>query len=405
MKRGILLLAIFAAFSISAVEFDTSFSSQSPVWPLRLVDDQRGYIVSGWTNDSQPGSTEWRLFPWIGRLPDDGQLDRFFRARHLTRKGTFDPKIVFRLSNGLVAVQRSIPADKTNKVNEIVYLNQFGRVKRRIPLTSAFQSPPTHPRADLSIDPFSAVMRSDGSIAYWCEEEQTRGVRIISPDGALTTNWLGRSGRVFSRPSGHHWNIYNLRVSADDVVSWTQEAVGGYLAYNYAVAKGTNPVPSGKWFEGSANARIHTVSSDGVLYIGGSGRYGWMGRPESPFYDPSGRSVPFLRRYTLAGVDTNFVPAFPPEYAQGRILDTVVQKDGKILFAGYFNDTNSTAFRFIGRLNANGTWDSTFQNPELLGGIAHRIHIDRHGRILLVGDFFRRDVPGQSLTLIRLLND
>src|SRR5687768_7958549 len=113
MKRGILLLALLASTSLPALEFDDSFTSQAATAlpagiVLRLVEDPRGYIVSGLlrTNVSTGPTEDWRDVPWLVRLREDGKIDRSFRTRHLTRKGTFEPRMVFRLANGMLAVER-----------------------------------------------------------------------------------------------------------------------------------------------------------------------------------------------------------------------------------------------------------------------------------------------------------
>ena len=74
----------------------------------------------------------------------------------------------------------------------------------------------------------------------------------------------------------------------------------------------------------------------------------------------------------------------------GTVNVVRVQPDGKILIGGMFALINNQARKFLARLNADGTLDTTFQNPNFTGtnGITGGLTLQTDGRVLVSGDFF-----------------
>ena len=77
-----------------------------------------------------------------------------------------------------------------------------------------------------------------------------------------------------------------------------------------------------------------------------------------------------------------------------------VQADGKIVLGGYFNWLGGLSRNYIGRLNANGSVDTSF-NPGADNGV-FTLAIQADGKILAGGDFWH--LGGQARTNLGRLN-
>lgn len=81
----------------------------------------------------------------------------------------------------------------------------------------------------------------------------------------------------------------------------------------------------------------------------------------------------------------------------------VVQPDGRILIGGNFTSVNGVARRFLARLNANGTLDTTFgANLPVLNNRVFSMALQQDGRIVIGGTF--NTVNGQAPGGIARLN-
>lgn len=72
--------------------------------------------------------------------------------------------------------------------------------------------------------------------------------------------------------------------------------------------------------------------------------------------------------------------------ADKDILSVLVQKDGKILISGNFDNVNGLPCPHIARLNADGSLDSSFHAPNGLGNELHCMAVQPDGRIVAGGD-------------------
>ncbi|MEP6917202.1 MAG: FG-GAP-like repeat-containing protein, partial [Acidobacteriota bacterium] len=131
------------------------------------------------------------------------------------------------------------------------------------------------------------------------------------------------------------------------------------------------------------------VQPDGKIIIGGSfttlggGGTGVNARSYLGRVNPDG------------SLDASFNPG-----ANNSVLSVCVQTDGKILVGGNFTTlggggTGTTTRNYIGRLNADGSLDTSF-NP----GANARVHViatQRDGRILVGGDFTMLGVSGTTI--------
>lgn len=83
-------------------------------------------------------------------------------------------------------------------------------------------------------------------------------------------------------------------------------------------------------------------------------------------------------------MDTSFIPGTA---INNTVLSIVPQPDGKILIGGIFIAYGSTSRNRIARLNANGSLDSNFNPGSGVLGIVHSMSIQPDGKILIGGNF------------------
>ena len=111
-------------------------------------------------------------------------------------------------------------------------------------------------------------------------------------------------------------------------------------------------------------------------------------------------------------LDTTFVdPQVFDAWDYSSTVDSVaIQGDGKILIGGYFTDVGGQERDSVARLNANGSLDGAFENPAVLRGSFSYSPPGRvlsfvvleDGKILIGGDF--TDVGGEQRNSIARLN-
>jgi uncharacterized delta-60 repeat protein len=98
-------------------------------------------------------------------------------------------------------------------------------------------------------------------------------------------------------------------------------------------------------------------------------------------------------------LDTTFAP---PGGASNSIFDAVLQADGKIIIGGNFPGINfNTNYKYLARLNADGSLDTSF-NPIVEGGV-QSLRIQPNGKILVGGSMY--SVNGLASRIVRLNQD
>ncbi len=86
-------------------------------------------------------------------------------------------------------------------------------------------------------------------------------------------------------------------------------------------------------------------------------------------------------------LDPSFMPIVVNEFGVPKVLDIVVQPDGKILIAGEFTHVGGQPRVGIARLNADGTVDGTFATPLYYASI-NTIELNPDGTLFIGGNFY-----------------
>lgn len=124
------------------------------------------------------------------------------------------------------------------------------------------------------------------------------------------------------------------------------------------------------------NSLVESISiqKDGKIIIGG--------------YFTSYNST-VIRTIAKINIDGTLDASFDPGTGFNNlgVYTTAVQSDGKIIVGGDFSDFNGTTTSRIARLNANGTFDPTFNTNFGFDSYVSAITIQNDGKIIIGGNF------------------
>gem|GEM_PF-2543192 len=181
---------------------------------------------------------------------------------------------------------------------------------------------------------------------------------------AATTNDQGGYWVVISNAGGSTSNYFVLTVAGNHP---------GAPDYTFNAGKGSITLKKGfmNLFDGTATSRA--VQPDGKILIGGD------------FTQVNGVAANYLVRVNPDGtVDPSFNTAVG---ANGIVRAIAVQPDGKIVIGGEFTQVNGVYAARVARLNADGSFDFTFNQGYGLDGVVYALAVQADGRILLGGNF------------------
>lgn len=176
----------------------------------------------------------------------------------------------------------------------------------------------------------------------------------------------------------------------DNCAYYTSRFVNRFNA-NGSFDANFEPITAYDYWIGYDSVVALALQPDGKIIVGGD-------------FNSLGTDLNGLARLNTNGtLDASFAPAT----GEGAFISSVaVQPDGKVLIAGYFGNVNGTFPRGIARLNANGSFDNSFNTiiTDTSGDPYHFpvLALQPDGKILIGGSF--TDVNGTNLTSIARLN-
>jgi uncharacterized delta-60 repeat protein len=197
--------------------------------------------------------------------------------------------------------------------------------------------------------------------------------------------------------------LFALLLGIASVPAWAQSILdAGFFSAEHATAFAVQP--DGKIVVGGNFATVRRLNSDGSLdatFASAPTDASWISAIlpladgklliAGQFSNVSGQPAKLVARLNADGT---FDSSFAADFQGTGVTSFIAQPDGKILIAGQF----SSVFRYpsmaIVRLNANGSVDTTFTSPVLsteynsvIGSIS-AIALRPDGKILAVGKFF-----------------
>lgn len=409
--------ANLAKVSASGV-LDTSFTTSIPGTAGGSVDqisvaDDRSVIVGGtFTNFGTLKANNLARFgpngiPDLLFNPNPDATVRTILALPLTNKvPDFSNRFVWLNANG--TNRTDISALEITKINGTIYAEQV-LPDGRVVIAGAFTVPVGSEEYKNLI-----ILKADGSIDASFHPEPNAEVYGLALDssnrllvggaftaiGGVSINYMARMSLSGVVETGFNISpnalVRKIAIQSDkkiivagsftNVTTNTTSVSRKYLARfsEDGSLDGTfDPGPD------SAPATI-TVLSDGRLLMSGAFTY------LMPTDALTSTTVNYMVRMAADGtVDTTFKPNF-----NNAVLSHIVQSDGKILVAGAFttvkpNDaTDTTDLTYIGRLNSDGTVDTSF-SPKVDSPIYSMVR-QSDGKVLIGGYFSTVNSTSQS---------
>ncbi|HQR35671.1 MAG TPA: BACON domain-containing carbohydrate-binding protein, partial [Blastocatellia bacterium] len=386
---------------------DNSFnpSVSGAIYGLELQNDGRIVIGGSFaTVNNQPHNN-------IARLNTDGNLDTSFNpsANNSVSSLAVQP-------DGKILVGGDFTIMNSDGRNHIARINADGS------LDAVF-----NPNADGYVD--AIVLRPDGCIFIGGAFTAVAGTSIgrlapLTANGnigpllggtnntvhALAIQWDGKLlvGGQFTTANGSHLARYNMDnlvdsnftggVGGGGVYALATQPDGKLLVGGSFTSMAGLPIPyiarlnqNGSFdigFNASANGPVYSIAvqSDGKILVGGD------------FTIFNGQTAYRLVRLLPTGIVDN-VSSFSAA-ADDLINGIVVQPDGKILVSGFFLNIDAQFQPSLARLNANGSFDTSF-NPYFDNGVT-AVALQPDGKILAGGLF--TSVTGQARSHLARLN-
>ena len=297
----------------------------------------------------------------IARLNVDGSLDATFNpgtgasADVWTSTLQADGKIIiggqFTIFNGL-------------ETSTIVRLNSDGS------LDATF-----NPGTGANQIVYTTTLQADGKIIIGGEFKKINGVYR---NGIARLNANGSLDATFNPGTGANGQVYFSTLLADGKIM----IGGGFSNYNGTtrgyMARVNSDGSLDATFPNGGNGASSTVISisfqaDGKIIIGGI------------FFNYNGTSRNRIARLNLDGsLDATFNPGTG---FNSDVWTTAVQADGKIIIGGNFTTYNSITRNRIARLNADGTFDNSFNMGTGFSGLVYTTALQADGKVIVGGIF------------------
>jgi uncharacterized delta-60 repeat protein len=257
-------------------------------------------------------------------------------------------------------------------MNRIAKLNSDGT-----PATGFISGVSAPSLASSSFRLYCLALQNDGKILVGGRFTEYDGyvrncIARINQDGSIDATFDPGTG------SGS-WDILDIQIQPDGKIL----VAGNFLTfngYNYSGLVRLNPDGTmDNTFvhdTGTYDFLINSISlqSDGKIIAGGS--FAYIGTT----------NVRIVRFNTDGSIDPTFNPN--ANSSATNINRVLVQPDGKILIAGQFSSLNGDQnIKNITRVDANGVVDATFNPGANPGGMIFDIHLDANGKIVVVGSF------------------
>jgi uncharacterized delta-60 repeat protein len=305
--------------------------------------------------------------PRLARLNADGSMDSSF-AQSGTGLDNFVNSLTVQI-DGKVLVGGGFTSYNGTSRSYIARLNSDGS------LDSSFAQMAT----GLSARVYSIAIQGNGKLLVGggftsYNGTAVRGIARLNADGSLDSSFE-QTGTGLNTSA-----VYSLTVQSDGKV-----LVGG----NFSSYNGTSRpriarlnadgsldssfAPTGTGLNGLVNSVV--LQSDGKVLVGGN------------FTSYNGTSTPRMARLNADGsLDSSF--AQTGVGLNNEVFSLAVQSDGKILVGGSFNSYNVTSAPRVARLNADGSFDSSFaQTGTGLSGWVQSLAIQSDGKVMVGGGF------------------
>lgn len=361
-------------------KLDSTFNAEAgpsnPVYAIAIQND--GKIIVGGTFVSYNGTFKRKIV----RLNANGSIDTtFFPVRvHGEVGGNEEIYTVLVQNDGKIIIGGRFPLYNGVSRNNIVRIHANGNIDTTF-------NPGTG--ANNSIQ--SAAIQSDGKIIIGGDFTSYNGVNIKCL-ARLNTN--GTLDSTFNPGAGSDGVIRKCIIQSDGkiVISGTFTYYNGSARNRIARINGTGSLDLTFNPGTGANSTVisSSLQSDGKIIIGGS----------FTLYNDVSKN--YITRLNQDGsIDQTFNSGIG---ADNSVSTTTVLSNGKIIIGGSFTKYNQMGRNRIMRLNANGTFDATFNPGTGTDNQVKAIAIQGNDKIIIGGSFTNCNGTNKNF-IARLNND
>ncbi|HEV7643917.1 MAG TPA: FG-GAP-like repeat-containing protein [Pyrinomonadaceae bacterium] len=351
----------------ASFSYDTVYFFQVPARVLLQGDGK--YFIGGLLNRNVQSDSNAKSGGYFRRLNTDGSSDNTFASVYAQEVA--ETVRLAQQSDGKILVGGTISVNGRRFVNNLIRLNFDG-------------SPDPTFTAAVNVNniPCCLQVLPDDKILV--------GSTSASGSSLIRLNSNGSLDDTFSAPVvGGGTALTNIAVLPDGKI-----LVSGFINSRVIVRLNSNgsldnTFDSGGPVTSTPVLKIVPLADGKIIITGGFTAIAGI---------PRGR---IARLNANGSLDNTFNP---PVGADNSIGNAVILPDGKILIAGSFTAYNTTPRKYLARLTSDGALDPTFADPGITGisGGVGQVKILPNGKILIAGSF--NTVGGNSSPNIARLN-
>lgn len=410
-----------------------NFAIQAPFYIPVLFDaviQNDGKIIVGGTFDQYNGIS---VIKGVVRIQPDGNLDTTFDTTFTENISNVATNSIALQNNGKIIIGGDFPEFDKFPIFSIARLENNGLIDPTFGSSAGF----TGNVSDTFEQPDGKILVCGEFGSY--NKANTKRVARINSNGTLDTSFNTGIGfnlnvsTIVAQPDGKilvggNFSKYKTnscrriaRLNSDGTIDSSFNIGLGFnieFPNNFGGVNDFALQADGKIivvgyltsFNGTTTHHIVRLNNDGTIDATFNPGSGFNVNPQAVKIQPDGKILVsgsfdtfngspakgIVRLNTNGSIDTTFSTAFLNAMVTGpsvHIYKMGLQSDGKIVVIGGFTSVNGNAVRDIVRLNADGSYDSTFSTGSFTLTSADSspledIDIQSDGKILLVGHFY-----------------
>jgi len=368
---------------------DTTFAPQPNLQILSLALLPNGQILAGgdFTMLTPTGATSTAAFNFLARINTDGSIDK-----------TFNPDLnspvyaINVLASGKILIGGAFTTITPNAGTTVYNVNYFGRLNADGTVDTSFYPQPNAPVS-------SILVQADGKYIVggdFGNFEVNEGVTGSTVGPVVPVNYLARINTDATvdttfKPTPNSAITFlalepNGQIVAAGAFSTLQPNQTGFPANRFHIARINADGTLDPSFDPGLNGTVDTVDilSDGSLFVGGNFTAVEVGGAVligGNFNTIQGNPSSNLGRLNSDGTfDSSYVG-----HPNGPVYALTPRSDGKTLVGGSFTSIGGATVSNLARLNVDGTLDTSFSTST--NGTVEAAALQQDGEIVIGGTF------------------
>ncbi|HZZ20517.1 MAG TPA: putative Ig domain-containing protein [Opitutaceae bacterium] len=368
---------------------DTSYAPEPNLQILSLALLPNGQILAGgdFTMLTPTGATTTAAFNFMARINVDGTIDKAFNPD--LNSPVYAINV---LAGGKILIGGAFTTETPNAGTTIYDVNYLARLNADGTPDTTFYPQPNAPVS-------SILVQSDGKYVVggdFGNFEQNEGVTGATVGPIVAVNYLARLNNDATvdttyKPTPNSAITFlalepNGQVVAAGAFSTVQPNQTGFPANRFHIARINTDGTLDPSFDPGLNGTVDTVDilADGSLFVGGDFTAVQVGGAVligGNFNTIQGNPSANLGRLNSDGTfDSSFVG-----HPNGPVYALTPRSDGKTLVGGAFTSIDGTTVSNLARLNVDGTIDATFSTST--NGTVEAAALQQDGEIIIGGTF------------------